>query len=234
MGILDKLIMNFTAKKQSKKAINNLISGLPPLTQEQQKEFDEMLERDKNAPPTEFIRETLNTGETISKYDFNNILVIDEKRNNIKRYLIEDKNNNIAKSDVDSLVNLINETIKNNNIDINFEIQSKLNFSHKNYDKGSIDFTSLEYAPYTKTGKNSKYPVVLHVHNNQNFVQGEIYYLQNGKIGKSRLFVWHDFSCYTFYASVKGKDLKVTKIEKTTNNKEYRKETIYSYNKEDK
>lgn len=227
MGILDKAIANFYAKRQSKKAVDDLVSGLPPLTQEQQKEFAEMIESDKNSPPTEFIRETLNIGEIISEYNFNDILVIDEKRNNTKRYLIEEKNSFIVKNDVDSLVNLISETIKNNNIDINFDIQSKLNFSYKNYDKSSIDFTYLEYCPYTKTGKSAKYPVVLHVHNNEDFIQGEIYYLKNGEIGKSRLFIWNDFSCYTFHISVKDKCLKVIKIEKTTNKEEYEKKIIY-------
>lgn len=227
MGILDKVIANFYAKRQSKKAVDDLVSGLPPLTQEQQKEFAEMIESDKKLPPAEFIRETLNIGEIISEYNFNNVLVIDEKHNNTKRYLIEGENSYIVKNDVNSLVNLISETIKNYNIDVNFEIQSKLNFSYENYDKSSIDFTYLEYCPYTKTGKNSKYPVVLHVYNNQDFIQGEIYYSKNGEIGKSRLFIWNDFSCYTFHISVKDKCLKVIKIEKITNKEEYEKKIIY-------
>lgn len=80
MGFFKKIFINKIAKKQAEKAVNDLISGLPPLTLEQQKDFERMLESNRNAPPTKFTHETLNIGDTVSKYDFNHILTIDEKK----------------------------------------------------------------------------------------------------------------------------------------------------------
>ena len=220
------------AKKQAEKAVDSLISGLPSLSKEQQQDFEEMLEKDKNVPHTEIIRETLNIGDTVSEYNFDNIQIINE--NNLKRYLLESKNRDVAYKSVTFLLDLLKEVLDENNISLGFEIDNSLNFSCENY-KGRADFSFLEYLPFTKTGKNSKYPIELIIANKFNdfgvledrLINGEIYYLKNGQIGKSRIFVWNNNSCYTFNFAVKNNNLEVTKIEKTTNIEEYKKETLY-------
>lgn len=144
----------------------------------------------------------------------------------------------VAQNDLENLLDLVKETINDNKISIEFDIQSKLNFSYKNYKK-VIDFAFLQYDPFTKTGKGAKFPLKLNIRNKCNefggseedLINGEIYYLQSGEIGKSRLFIWHSNSCYTFYISIKDKNLRVTKIEKVTNINEYEKDIIYELDK---
>ena len=85
-------------------------------------------------------------------------------------------------------------------------------------------FTYFECNPYTKTGKLSKFPLILHyatesfndVNASKNYF-GEIYYLQDGSIGKCRLIYWNRRTMYLIDLGLIGKTLSTKKIEKTYN-----------------
>ena len=74
-------------------------------------------------------------------------------------------------------------------------LKLKINFSLLRFEK---NFTYYECVPYTKTGRSSKYPLILHyAYNNhdqpippQDYF-GELKYLSNGKIGAARLIFWN-------------------------------------------
>ena len=83
-------------------------------------------------------------------------------------------------------------------------------------------FTYFECNPYTKTGKLSKFPLILHyatesfndVNASKNYF-GDIYYLQDGSIGKCRLIYWNRRTMYLIDLGLIGKTLSTKKIEKT-------------------
>ena len=85
-------------------------------------------------------------------------------------------------------------------------------------------FTYFECNPYTKTGKLSKFPLILHyatdsfndVDASKNYF-GEIYYLQDGSSGKCRLIYWNRRTMYLIDLGLIGKTLSTKKIEKTYN-----------------
>ena len=85
-------------------------------------------------------------------------------------------------------------------------------------------FTYFECNPYTKTGKFSKFPLILHyatksfndAEASKNFF-GEIYYLQDGNIGKCRLIYWIKHTMYLIDLGLTGKTLTTKKIEKNCN-----------------
>lgn len=72
-------------------------------------------------------------------------------------------------------------------------------------------YTYFECVPYTKSGKTSKYPLILH-YATKNFTEyqpatnffGEIYYMQDGQIGKSRMIFWVKHTMYKIELVLKG------------------------------
>lgn len=180
--------------------------------------------------------ETIELNDTVSRYNFQNITVIDERKNNLKRYLLKDENCQVALADTKQLLHLIEQTKTTENVDLNFAILDSLNFDIANYNSGHIDFAFLKHSPLTPTGKSAKYPIELYICNlcNENhtlkdrMIHGEISYFQNGDIGKARLFTWYKRTCYTFQIAVKNNNLCVTKIEKADNGE---KQVIYALKK---
>lgn len=80
--------------------------------------------------------------------------------------------------------------------------------------------TELICTPYTKTGKKAKYPLSLNFYTNNffefnnstNSYKGEIYYMQDGSIGKARI-VCRVREIYIIHLGLIGSSLKVKRIE---------------------
>lgn len=94
----------------------------------------------------------------------------------------------------------------------------------------STEFCTFIYTPNTPTGKTSKYPLKLGFYcKRTSNIQGEIEYLQNGEIGKSRIIIWHKGILYLVHILDKKGIKAITKIETTNKNGE--RITIYNVNK---
>lgn len=83
-------------------------------------------------------------------------------------------------------------------------------------------YTFFQCEPYTKTGKVSKYPLILH-YATQNLSEfqpaknyfGRIYYMRDGSVGKCTLVFWRDSICHTIELFREGITLKIKKIQKS-------------------
>ncbi|MFI3206945.1 MAG: hypothetical protein R3Y33_06830 [Clostridia bacterium] len=201
--------------------------------------FDIFKSKSKLNPKEEIIKtDSIILENTVSKYRLDNIRFIDEKQNDLKRYIIENENCSIVQNDIDYLLSMLKETLKENDIKLGFVINKEINFDISNYDKGHIDFAFLKYEPLTATGKLSKYPLELHIYSphdpfNISFdkmINANVFYLKDGTIGKARMWVWNKHIIHVFHYAIKEKKLIVTKIEKTAK-KGYDKDIIYSYKK---
>lgn len=98
--------------------------------------------------------------------------------------------------------------------------------------KLKIDFSLLQFGnnltyyeciPYTKTGRASKYPLILHyayaAHNQPTPPQdyfGELKYLNNGNIGAARLIFWNYTDGYMITVGTVKNVLAIKKVEKNT------------------
>lgn len=176
----------------------------------------------------ELSRETIDLGDTVSRYCFEEILFIDEQTNDIKRYLLEGSNQTIAAKDLEHLIDLLQKTITVQSLNIILQFPTSINYSHQNYPQSPIDFAFILHSPLTKTGKKSKFPFELYLGSSSDGTNGEIYYLQNGNIGKARLWVWFNHRCHTVHYAIKNAELIVTKIE-TTNAATSEKIVLYHY-----
>jgi hypothetical protein len=96
----------------------------------------------------------------------------------------------------------------------------------------SPEFCTFIYTPNTPTGKAPKYPLKLGFYcKRTSNIQGEIEYLQNGEIGKSRIIIWHKGILYLVHILDKKGIKAITKIETTNKNGE--RITIYNANKKE-
>ena len=104
--------------------------------------------------------------------------------------------------------------INPSNLKFDTSIHSKTNTT--------LYFSYFECNPYTKTGKKSKFPLILHYatpayheFNPPTNFFGNIYYMQDGSIGKAHLIYWINHIMYSFALGLTGKTLEVKKIEKS-------------------
>ena len=78
-------------------------------------------------------------------------------------------------------------------------------------------YTRIMCTPYTKTGKKSKYPLYLHFTTDLRILDhethGQLYYAQDGSIGKANVYVWINHVGYLYYFKTIGKTLVIDKIE---------------------
>lgn len=92
-------------------------------------------------------------------------------------------------------------------------------------------YTYFQYEPYTKTGKFSKYPLILH-YATKNITEfspeknyfGSVYYMQDGSVGKGTLIFHVKSIIYIIELFRKGSTLAIKKIERSENGI---KDTIY-------
>lgn len=155
--------------------------------------------------------------------------------NQMSIMLINNRKNQVQiKEDIKQINDSVKKYCNTFNIveDLSIDVESlKFDVTYSEKTGSKQYFTFFECTPYTPTGKLSKFPLILHYatknHMKATFQQdyfGEIYYLQDGNIGKARLIYWIEHSMYLFSMGLKGKTLVVQKIEKST---EGNKEIIY-------
>jgi len=105
--------------------------------------------------------------------------------------------------------------------------RAKINlFINPNRFSYNENYSFYKCIPLTPSGKQSKYPMVLHYaykeHSELLPAQdyfGEIYYLQNGSIGKARLIFWNHKDGYIIHLGIIKGILDVKKVEHAVNSK---------------
>lgn len=141
--------------------------------------------------------------------------------------LISDENKKQIANDLKLLGTYVESSCKSLCIEDNLHINpSELKFDVSIHDKSNttLYFTHFECNPYTKAGKKSKFPLILHYATPAyhefdpptNFF-GDIYYLQDGTIGKARLIYWVHHVMYSFELGLTGQTLEIKKVEKSIN-----------------
>lgn len=85
------------------------------------------------------------------------------------------------------------------------------------FDESNDSQTGLEYHPYTKTGKDSKFPVILMIYtsilNNLTNYTIHIHYLKSGKIGKAMVALFFNRKIYKIYLAIKHEELLIRRID---------------------
>ncbi|HJB19859.1 MAG TPA: hypothetical protein H9782_11490 [Candidatus Bariatricus faecipullorum] len=141
--------------------------------------------------------------------------------------LISGENRNQVINDLSLLESHVETYCKSLCIKDNLHINpQELKFDISTHEKTNtaLYFTYFECNPYTKTGKKAKFPLILHYatpayyefNPTINFF-GDIYYLQDGNIGKARLIYWIHHIMYSFELGITRQTLEVKKVEKTIN-----------------
>lgn len=168
-----------------------------------------------------------------SKMDFSNLnnklFDIDSlKKAGKNRYYISQNYWEKCTADIESLNRFIDVASNIIHKQLTNIIVSDIHYSESN---DYHDITTLEFTPFTKTGKAYKYPYTLYFSTlsyMSDGVVGRLYYLNDGNIGKAELTTWKNFSAYTINVAIKKGELIVTKI---TNLRGDNKVVIYNYNK---
>lgn len=132
-------------------------------------------------------------------------------------------------SDIDALNHYISEARILTNLFPDVLLSSKnLDFTHTTYQIDGIAFTKystfFECNPYTKTGKLSKYPLILHYSSKstkdsvtKEMFCGQLFYMQDGSIGKATIFITINEIKYRIDLKLVGSTLAIKKIEKYEN-----------------
>lgn len=164
----------------------------------------------------------------VEQFRFKNYKMVEPFSDNNKCImLISDENKKQVARDLSLLGTYVDSYCKSLCIEDNLCINpSELKFDTLKHDKTNttLYFTHFECKPYTKTGKKSKFPLILHYATSAyhefdppaNFF-GDIYYLQDGNIGKARLIYWIHHVMYSFELGLTGQTLEVKKVEKSIN-----------------
>lgn len=149
--------------------------------------------------------------------------------NNMAIMLIQEKNQPQVLKDISKMNSYIQEAINLAHIKTSISIPiNDISFSVEDItiksDMYRRYYSYFECVPYTKTGKLSKFPLILHYATSnyedfdaENKFFGKIYYSQMGSIGKAELINWLGHNCYVFYFATKGNSLILKSIEKNKN-----------------
>lgn len=154
--------------------------------------------------------------------------------NGIAWFMLNKNNQYIALS----IITFINDTLANNFSNINFNqplyiCTENIDFDYPSpMNVNSVANTYVECIPYTKTGRISKYPAILHFkefpekYNYGKYfhyaysVYGDIYFMSDGNIGRADLTI----NKYQIQLRLKGLNLTIRKIDHTS---EYGRKKIY-------
>lgn len=90
---------------------------------------------------------------------------------------------------------------------------------------GFNQFCFLTFAPLTKTGKQAKYPAILHF-NISDRLHGELFYGQTGEIDKADIVAWDNQTCCELNLALINGQLDINAIYKT-NPVTYKKQKMY-------
>ena len=161
----------------------------------------------------------------LKQFIFNNIFY----DHRMARMLIDKANQPTVLKDIEYVNTFIVQAIPLAKLAFNYKIPiDKISFVTQTIntpvDSCTQYYTFFECAPYTPTGKNSKYPLILHFATEKAYdletnekCTGEIYYLQNGSIGKARLICWiQSYLCVVNLGIIKN-NLEIKSVE-TSNN----------------
>lgn len=160
----------------------------------------------------------------ITQYKFSDIIY----DNNMALMLVTPANQNQVLSDIKKLNSFISDAIVLAKIKKDFSIPVEdIVFSTNAINIGKEAhtqyYTYFECVPYTKTGKISKFPLILHygtknlhAFNSDTNFWGKIHYMQDGTIGKAELVNWISHNCYVINLGLIGTTLSIKSV--TTNN----------------
>lgn len=121
----------------------------------------------------------------------------------------------LIRKELDIINGLVSEAISLAHLNLKL----KISFSLLRFEK---NFTYYECVPYTKTGRSSKYPLILHyaydnhgqpIPSQDRF--GELKYLSNGKIGAARLIFWNHTDGYMISLGTVKNILAIKKVERS-------------------
>lgn len=152
MGLFDAFKRNKKQEPSTLKTVEDVFSSikLPSLSEEQKRYVKESIEKDKKAPKTEIIKSSINIEELYPeiKFDFSDIVIIDEKRNNLQRIVVTEPNLETVKKHIEYI------TTYKDDWGIPKEMfpaidTRRINFNYSNYDN-RIDFCYFKYSPYTE------------------------------------------------------------------------------------
>lgn len=166
----------------------------------------------------------------MTRFDFNFELQEPFYDNQMSIALVNEADKIKVENDLISLNEYVLQACTISGIKQKLEIPLKeLAYDTKIMDAGSAFertqyYTFFQCDPYTKTGKLSKYPLILHyaTENITNFSPeknyfGHIYYMQDGSIGKCTLIFHEKFIIYVIELFRKGTTLEIKKVEKSKN-----------------
>ncbi len=164
-----------------------------------------------------------------TKYVLSNLRAY--KLGNQKGFLLDGQNRGIAQEDLMSLNPLLAQGNSEDSSIPLFQIDRVgICFQTERPWEGS--YSTLAIAPPTPTGKQPKYPLLLHFYLQDQMEHwrimehggkelfGHVSYLKDGTIGKADVVCWNfknrHGDCYYFHIRKKENELYLSKVEKTT------------------
>lgn len=193
---------------------------------------DEYLERWNNRKPSQIINLEMPGLTFQTRYDFSKVRGYDfGMENNQITLILDGPNRDIAREDVAALNPFLTQGHMNNKkIPMFFIDIGKLRFTSAHMENG--DYTRVFTLPLTPTGKQPKYPLMMsfcllsqdeHWKNSTTGgeeIWGQIWYLNNGEIGKARVICWKyakkEYGCYVFQIRRNKEGLYLMKVEQPT------------------
>ncbi|MBS6956661.1 MAG: hypothetical protein KH230_26015 [Enterocloster asparagiformis] len=179
--------------------------------------------------------ENINKTRNITKADMQNFFITQYEMtdiifdNNMAIMLINKNNQKQVLRDLTTFNNKIPLAIKLADIKTPFLIPlNEIEFESVQKKSGKDSYTQyytfFECTPYSKTGKNTKYPLTLHyatknldsIDSETNFL-GDIHYMQDGTIGKAKLINWIKRKCYVLEYGMVGGTLALKSVTTTDN-----------------
>lgn len=163
-----------------------------------------------------------------TSYDFSKVRVFDfGMENNQTSFFIDGHNRETATDDILQLNRYLAQGNEENpNIPL-FQIGSDIRYEPSRL--GMDDYTRLYMLPLTPTGKKPKYPLTMKfvlLSQDEHWsrsttggteIFGQIWYLQNGEIGKAKIVCWkyakQDYGCYVFQIRKSKDGLFLQKVE---------------------
>lgn len=183
----------------------------------------------KNGKAMETIKIAAPKVDFETKYVLSNLRAY--KLGNQKGFLLDGQNRGIAQEDLMSLNPLLAQGNSEDSSIPLFQIDRVgICFQTERPWEGS--YSTLAIAPPTPTGKQPKYPLLLHFYLQDQMehwrimehggkeIFGHVSYLKDGTIGKADVVCWNfknrHGDCYYFHIRKKENELYLSKVEKTT------------------
>ena len=188
------------------------------------------LERWNNRKPPEFIELEMPELAFQSRFDFSKVRGFDfGMENNQISIFIDGKNQMIAREDISSMNVFLNQGhMDDSDVPLFKILEESIRFEPSL--SGMDDYTRLIILPLTPTGKKPKYPLEMKVcllsqdehwkilQNTCKEIFGDIWYLNDGKIGKARIICWNyagrNSRCYIFQIRRGENGLFLQKVDK--------------------